>query len=65
LSGIVELEAGDAFAGRGEGGFGKLSELPAINKRFEDILLDIQVIVETAAILSRNAGRCSIALFTP
>ena len=39
LSWIVELETGDAFAGRGEGGFGELSELPAIDKRFEDILL--------------------------
>jgi hypothetical protein len=46
LSRIVELETGDAFAGRGEGGFGELSELPAIDKRFEDILLDIQVIVD-------------------
>jgi hypothetical protein len=41
LSGIVELEAGDTFAGRGQGGFGELSERPAIDKGFEDILLDI------------------------
>jgi hypothetical protein len=44
LSRIVELEAGDAFAGRGEGGFGELLELSAIDKRFEDILLDKRLV---------------------
>src|SRR5580693_9025760 len=33
LSRIVELETGDAFASRGEGGFGELSELPAIDRQ--------------------------------
>ena len=41
LSGIVELEAGDTLAGRGQGGLGEVSELPTINKSFKDILLDI------------------------
>src|SRR5262249_41574882 len=44
-------------AGRGEGGFGKLSELPAINKRFEDILLDIQVIVDDGRHLVTQSGK--------
>ena len=29
----------------GDGGFGELSQLAAIDKRLEDILLDIQVVV--------------------
>ena len=45
LPGIVELEARNAFAGCGDGGFGQPLELAAIDKRLEDILLDIQVIV--------------------
>src|SRR5271165_428952 len=45
LSRIVELEARNAFAGRGDGGLGKPLELTAIDKRLEDILLDVQVIV--------------------
>ena len=45
LARIVELEAGNAFAGRGDGGFGQPLELTAIDKRLEDVLLDIQIIV--------------------
>ena len=45
LPGIIELEPRNAFAGRGEGGFGQPLELTAIDKRLEDILLDIQIIV--------------------
>ena len=45
LSGIVELEARNAFAGRGDGGLGQPLKLAAIDKRLEDILLDAQVIV--------------------
>jgi hypothetical protein len=44
--GVVELEAGDPVAGRGQSGLGKVSELPAIDKGFENILLDVQVIVD-------------------
>jgi len=65
LSGIVELEARNAFAGRGDGGLGQPLKLAAIDKRLKDILLDVQVIVVDRGELARNAGRCSIALFTP
>ena len=41
LPGVVELEAGDAFAGRSDSRFGEMLKLPAIDKGFEDILLDI------------------------
>lgn len=45
LAGIVELETRNAFAGRGDGGFGQPLELTAIDKCLENILLDIQIIV--------------------
>jgi hypothetical protein len=41
LPGVVELEAGDAFAGRGNSRFGEMLTLPAIDKSLKDILLDI------------------------
>jgi len=37
LTGVIELEARDAFAGRGEGGLGELAKLPAIDKGPEEI----------------------------
>ena len=45
LSGVVELEAGNAFAGRRDGGRGEPLQLAAVNKRLENVLLDIQVSV--------------------
>ena len=45
MSGIVELEAWNAFAGRSDGGLGQPLKLAAIDKRLKDILLDVQVIV--------------------
>jgi hypothetical protein len=36
LSGIIELEARDAFAGRGQSGLGELLKLPAIDKGLEN-----------------------------
>jgi hypothetical protein len=60
LSGIVELEAGDAFAGRGQGGFGKVSELPAIDKGFEDIVLNVQVIVDDRRHLVAQRGEIPV-----
>ena len=41
LAGVVELEAGDAFAGRSDSRFGEMLKLPAIDESLEDILLDI------------------------
>jgi hypothetical protein len=45
LPGMVELEAGDAFAGWCNGGRGKPLQLAAVDKRLENVLLDIQVVV--------------------
>ena len=63
--GLSSFRPGDAFAGRGEGGFGELSELPAINKRFEDILLDIQVIVDDGRHLVTQSGKMLDSLVYP
>jgi hypothetical protein len=38
---VIELEAGNAFARRGDRRFGKFSQLAAIDKGFKDILLHI------------------------
>src|SRR5271157_6227653 len=42
---IVELEAGNALSGGGDCRLRQLSQLPAIKERFDDVLLDGQVIV--------------------
>jgi hypothetical protein len=57
LPGIVELEARNAFAGRGDGGFSQPSELTAIDKCLENILLDIQVIVINRGELVPQRGK--------
>src|SRR6266436_4787880 len=57
LAGIVELEARNAFADRGDGGLGEPLELTAIDKRLEDILLDIQVTVVDRRELVAQRGK--------
>ena len=42
---VIELEARNAFARRGERRFGKFSQLAAIDKGFKDILLHIEIVV--------------------
>jgi len=63
--GVSSLARG-RFAGRGEGGFVEVFELPRSTK-FRGYLLDIQVLSITAAILSSlRLGRCdSLVYHTP
>ena len=42
---VIELEARNAFARRGDRRFGKFSQLAAIDKGFKDILLHIEIVV--------------------
>jgi hypothetical protein len=42
---VIELEARDALSGRGDCWFRKLSELAAINKGLQDVLLRVEIIV--------------------
>ena len=45
LSWVVELETGNAFACRGNCRFGEASQLAAVDKSFEDVLLDVEIVV--------------------
>jgi hypothetical protein len=65
LPGVVELEAWNAFASRGDGGFGQPLQLTAIDKRLGDILLDIQVIVIDRGELVAQRRKVLDSLFTP
>jgi hypothetical protein len=42
---VIELEAWDALSGRRDRRFRELSQLAAIDKGFQDILLDVEVVV--------------------
>ena len=42
---VVELEAGDALSGRGDCRLRQLSQLPAVDEGFDDVLLHVEVIV--------------------
>jgi hypothetical protein len=53
---VVELEAGNAFAGRRDGGRGEPLQLAAVNKRLENVLLDIQVAVVDCGELVAQGG---------
>jgi len=48
LAGVIELEAGNTLAAWQNSRFGKLSELPAINKRFQNVLLYVVIAVNNA-----------------
>jgi len=42
---VIELEAGDALSGSGDCWFCKLSQLAAIHKGLQDVLLDVEIVV--------------------
>src|SRR5260370_2033550 len=45
LPSVIELQTGDAFAVREDGGLAEVSQLAAIEEGFQDVLLNIQVVV--------------------
>ena len=45
LPGVIELETWNALSGRCDGRLRKLSQLAAIDKRFQDVLLDVEVVI--------------------
>jgi hypothetical protein len=45
LPGVIELEAWNALSGRWNGRLRKLSQLAAIDKRFQYVLLDVEVVI--------------------
>jgi hypothetical protein len=46
LPGVAQLQAGDAVAIGKNRGFGQLAQLPAIDERLQDVLLDVVVVVD-------------------
>ena len=48
LSWVVELESRDAFTAGKHGGLGEVMELTSVNKAFQDILLDVKVVIANA-----------------
>ena len=42
---VIELEAGNALSGRRDGRFRELSQLAAIDEGFQNILLDVEVVI--------------------
>ena len=42
---MIELEAGNALSRRRDGWFYELSQRAAIDKGFQDILLDVEVVI--------------------
>jgi hypothetical protein len=48
LSRVVEFEPGDAFTAGKDSGLCQVAELSSVNKAFQDVLLDIQIVVANA-----------------
>jgi hypothetical protein len=46
LSRVVQLQTGDAFTSRQDRGVAECPQLSAVDKGFQDVLLDIQVVVD-------------------
>ena len=57
LARVVEFEAGNAFSGGQNRGFGKLSKLAAIDESFENVLLHIEVVVVDGCHLLAELGK--------
>ena len=51
---IVELEAGNALSGGGDRRLRQLSQLPSIKERFDDVLLDVHIVVDCRVLRSRQ-----------
>jgi hypothetical protein len=56
---VIELEARD------DCWFRKFSQLAAINKGLQDVLLHVEIVVVDGRLALRRAGRFSTALLTP
>jgi hypothetical protein len=45
LAGVIELEARDALSGSGDCRLCKFSQLAAVHKGLQDVLLDVEIVV--------------------
>jgi hypothetical protein len=57
---MVELEAGNALSCWSDGGLRELSQLAAINKGFQNVLLNVEVIIVYRIRRERISRSCTI-----
>jgi hypothetical protein len=65
LSWIVQFQVGNPFATGKHGGFCELTQLPSVDKGFQDVLLDGEIIVADARQLVSELGQIFNRLLDP
>jgi hypothetical protein len=65
LSRVIELESRDAFTAGKHGGSRQVMELTSVNKAFQDVLLDIEIIVANGREPVSELGKGFDGLFDP
>ena len=65
LSWVVELESRDAFTAGEHGGLDQVMELTSVNKAFQDILLNIKIVVANSREPVTELGEVFNGLFDP
>jgi hypothetical protein len=65
LSRVVEFESRDAFSARKDSGSGQVMELTSVNKAFQDILLDVKVVIANGREPVAELGEVFDRLFDP
>lgn len=61
---MIELQTGNPFAVGEDRGLAELAELAAIDKGFENVLLNVEVVVDDEESFCRSWGSWSMALLT-
>ena len=65
LPGMIQFQAGDAFAVRQNRGLGQFAQLPPIDECLEDVLLDVVVVVDDRRHLLSQFRKYSTAFLQP
>ena len=65
LSWVVQFQAGNPFATGKHGGFCQLTQLASVDKGFQDVLLDGEIVVADGRQLVSELGQVSTTFLTP
>ena len=65
LSRVVEFEPRDAFTTGKHGGLGQVTQLTSIDKAFQDVLLDVKIVVANGREPVSELGEVFDGLFDP
>ena len=65
LAWVVQFQAGNPFATGKHGGFCQLTQLPSVDKGFQDVLLDGEIIVADGRQLVSELGQVFDSLLDP